>query len=399
MSSSPEPPNYHGVEYIPRSMPPYVATQTLSPSATMQTSLDNPPELIHTTDWTSASESNYSTPPSDLTASQGYWNPHRSHSSLGWQTNTNMLSPFPPSAQRDHGNIQTVAATQYVTTHFSMSPHLAPAPYQAYSNLIDTSLMGGFVDDQTSQSLLDPSMTAHAAVHDRSSSVRSPAPPPSSAQATGTLVTPAPLPHRINPIALVNRQKEMVMGGGNVATGGTMLGGGGSSPSWASDSPGDVLTGSVLTGGSGCGNGGMAVVTSLARSVRNAVPAYLEVYWERFHPFYPIVHRCSVEDAGQDVLKCAMAALATQYLNSKEDRIRGNQLHEYAWQEAKRVSSSYHSCFRSSRIGRKTNRQDSTHQTTSQPCRRSSYASILLVSGAERQWCGPRSSSNLSIRG
>jgi hypothetical protein len=33
-----------------------------------------------------------------------------------------------------------------------------------------------------------------------------------------------------------------------------------------------------------------------------------------------------------------MAAVATQYLNSKEDRTRGNQLHEFAWHEAKRVS-------------------------------------------------------------
>jgi hypothetical protein len=39
-----------------------------------------------------------------------------------------------------------------------------------------------------------------------------------------------------------------------------------------------------------------------------------------------------------DVLRCAMAAVATQYLDSKEDRLNGNLLHEYAWQEVKRVS-------------------------------------------------------------
>ncbi|CCF36839.1 hypothetical protein CH063_08315, partial [Colletotrichum higginsianum] len=31
-----------------------------------------------------------------------------------------------------------------------------------------------------------------------------------------------------------------------------------------------------------------------------------------------------------------MAALATQHLSTKEDRIRGNQLHEYAWQQSRR---------------------------------------------------------------
>lgn len=128
----------------------------------------------------------------------------------------------------------------------------------------------------------------------------------------------------------------MVLGGGNMTATAPMLGGDGSSPSWASNSPGGVLTGSALGGAGGCGIGGMTMVTPLPRSVRNAVPGYIEVYWDRFHPFYPFVHRQSVEGAGADVLKCAMAAMGTQYLNSKEDRIRGNQLHEFSWQEAKR---------------------------------------------------------------
>ena len=76
----------------------------------------------------------------------------------------------------------------------------------------------------------------------------------------------------------------------------------------------------------------------LPRQVDAAIPGYIEVYWEKFHTLYPIVHRTSFESAGEDVLRSAMAAVATQYLHTKEDRLRGNELHEHAWQELKRVS-------------------------------------------------------------
>jgi hypothetical protein len=82
----------------------------------------------------------------------------------------------------------------------------------------------------------------------------------------------------------------------------------------------------------------MTVTTPLSRSVRNSIPSYLDVYWDRFHILYPFIHRTAFGDFGEDALRCAMAAIATQFLDNKEDRIRGNQLHEYAWQEAKRVS-------------------------------------------------------------
>jgi hypothetical protein len=79
----------------------------------------------------------------------------------------------------------------------------------------------------------------------------------------------------------------------------------------------------------------------LPRTVQAAIPGYIEVYWKRFHPQYPIVHRSSFDGtADQSVLPCAMAAVATQYLPGKEDRVRGDQLHEHAWhelQELKRV--------------------------------------------------------------
>lgn len=130
------------------------------------------------------------------------------------------------------------------------------------------------------------------------------------------------------------------MGGNNMMGGVSIYGGDVSSPSWPSNSPGDVLTGSALAGVGGCGSGGMTVVAPLPRSARNSIPSYLDVYWEKFHALYPFIHRGMVEGVGEDALRCAMAAIATQFLDNKDDRIRGNQLHEFASQEAKRVSIS-----------------------------------------------------------
>jgi hypothetical protein len=82
---------------------------------------------------------------------------------------------------------------------------------------------------------------------------------------------------------------------------------------------------------------GMEEPVPLAREVRAAIPTYIETYWLRFQHLYPIVHRRSFDATADDVLQCAMAAVATQYLDSKEDRTRGNQLHEFAWQVLIRV--------------------------------------------------------------
>jgi hypothetical protein len=76
----------------------------------------------------------------------------------------------------------------------------------------------------------------------------------------------------------------------------------------------------------------------LPAPVRAAVPRYLQVYWARIDKFLPMVHRQTFEAAPEDALMYAMAAVATQHLDSREDRARGNQLHEFAWQEVKRVS-------------------------------------------------------------
>lgn len=329
MESSPEPPIFSDIHYTPRTtnLPLFVSTEGL-PSSTLQTALENPPDLVHTTDyspWTSASESTYSTP-SDMSSRRRYIR-HAQANSFDWQTNPNFLSAFTTGARREistGGTLEAMAAPYYVTTGLPFSPQLAPhiAPHAtSYDTLINEPMLSsGFADDQP---LLDPAIAG--------SSVRSP-PPPASASMSGqvadTLVTPAPLRPRINPMAHA-RHKELAMG---------VMGADGSNSQWNGDGTGDsgILTGPGLTGPGGCGIGG--VFAPLSRSLRNAIPAYIDVYWQRFHTLYPVVHRHSFETAGEEILRCAMAAIATQFLDSKEDRIRGSQLHEYAWQEAKRVS-------------------------------------------------------------
>jgi len=124
-----------------------------------------------------------------------------------------------------------------------------------------------------------------------------------------------------------------VLDGMNAGFGGTMDG-----SRHNGDNEGSILTTLDLPLGGGCSMPAAGMGMPLQRPVRASIPGYLDVYWDRVHPVLPVVHRQSFEAAPEDALRCAMAAVATQYLNSKEDRTRGNQLHEFAWHEAKRVS-------------------------------------------------------------
>ncbi|KAF5656836.1 C2H2 zinc finger transcription factor [Fusarium heterosporum] len=80
---------------------------------------------------------------------------------------------------------------------------------------------------------------------------------------------------------------------------------------------------------------------SLPTATSEAIPRYLEVYWEKVHPMNPIIHEqtfgdVSDEDAEElEALQCAMAALATQFIPEADDRMKGAQLHAYAWQKSK----------------------------------------------------------------
>lgn len=92
----------------------------------------------------------------------------------------------------------------------------------------------------------------------------------------------------------------------------------------------------------------------LTQAVRQAIPSYLGVFWERVAPNYPIVHRSSLEVAvtipeHRELLACAMAAVATQYLDNADARIDGSQLHAYAWNKAKTVGEPFAASSLSSR--------------------------------------------------
>ncbi|KAH6617280.1 hypothetical protein F5144DRAFT_498755 [Chaetomium tenue] len=88
----------------------------------------------------------------------------------------------------------------------------------------------------------------------------------------------------------------------------------------------------------GCALPGPPSITiPLPGPVRAAIPRYIEVYWAQVDPIFPFIHYQSFQAGSEDVLKCAMAAVATQHLDNREDRTRGNQLHEFAWQEVKRI--------------------------------------------------------------
>ncbi|CAH0059231.1 unnamed protein product [Clonostachys solani] len=87
---------------------------------------------------------------------------------------------------------------------------------------------------------------------------------------------------------------------------------------------------------------------SLSREVQSAIPAYLEVYWDRTYPVYPYIHKASFdglfdgEATPFELLKCAMAALATQFLDDRAHRIAGSELHAFACQELKTFTDGKH---------------------------------------------------------
>ncbi|KAI6782030.1 uncharacterized protein J7T54_003449 [Emericellopsis cladophorae] len=78
----------------------------------------------------------------------------------------------------------------------------------------------------------------------------------------------------------------------------------------------------------------------LEEEAHHTIPAYLEVYWDKVDPLYPFIHRHTLEKLGQppehlDLLRRAMAAVATQFLQAKTHRVNGNALQASAWHESK----------------------------------------------------------------
>lgn len=77
---------------------------------------------------------------------------------------------------------------------------------------------------------------------------------------------------------------------------------------------------------------------ALPSSILSSIPRYLSKYWECFDVQFPLLHRATFESSGGELLRCAMGAIATQFMPDKEDHVRGKQLHEFAVQELRRVS-------------------------------------------------------------
>lgn len=330
LEPSPEP---SLIDRAPRIMSFFGVSQSLSPPTGLQTLVDLP-DLIDSCE----SDTGYSTP-SEVPRIQ-----HYGQTTVGWAASNPLLpAAFPMPDRREvgmGGDVGLMAPPYYMAPSFSVSPHLSSATTPSYGPLFNEPLMTGFAEEEIQ--LLDPAITGHHGIHSGSPSVRSSSPSISisvSGQAADTLVTPAPL-HRIEPMVRVSRQKELAIGGGTTDMAMGVLGSEGRGSIWTGDNSGvpGMPAGQGLTGLHG---GSLGRVPALARpsgAILNAVPSYIEIYWKHMHRSLPIVHRPSFEVASEEALRCAMAAMATQHLNSKEDRIRGSQLHEYAWQEAKRVS-------------------------------------------------------------
>lgn len=339
----------------PRSTPSVFATQGVAlPSLSIPD--NHPPELYHpdASPWaSSASDSAYSTPASDNARNPRFWLGRHRSPTRNWPS-THLLSPYPSSTSRDPSRpsldaIQATAPSSTFTSPFQASQFSTTAHDPDYGVMLDVPMAGFGSTEHGSQEMSTPISQLTFRPHHRhctySSPMRTTAP-----QASGPLTTPMQaIPDETAAINTITRQKEQLVNMTNSHE--TFMGGGvefnllgefGSG--FGSISPGgtgsaDGLLAALDLPMTGCGMMGVNLSSQqLTRPVLAAVPGYVEVYWQKFHELYPIVHRASFESAGEDVLRCAMAAVATQYLDTKEDRLRGNQLHEHAWQELKSVS-------------------------------------------------------------
>jgi len=287
---------------------------------------------------------------------------HRSPTGADWPS-TQLLSPYPdtvprepPSAGHRLDNISAPSSALFMDG-FPPSSHFSTAPQNdAFGAVLGVPMSNftptGQMPSPSSASTFRPHHHHHHH-HDSVSSLGSPTSPHmTTSQVAEALVAPMrALPDQINAITNLGRQKQMLL---DVADVGHTFLGDESSGFDILGSLGDTL-GDGSLGNMGCEGGALNLdlpsaarcglpaarlaAGPLSKAVCAAIPRYIDVYWRRFHPLYPIVHRPMFEATGNnDVLRCAMAAVATQYLDSKEDRLNGNLLHEYAWQEVKRVS-------------------------------------------------------------
>ncbi|KAK8053772.1 hypothetical protein PG996_013073 [Apiospora saccharicola] len=181
---------------------------------------------------------------------------------------------------------------------FDMS---VPPPFGSWLPSPHSNTYGQVIDPSLS-SFPDESLYDHPTHHQAFTSVRSPTPPnvSSPVHSAESLVTLAPaIP---DAQAMVSRHKDLALSG-------------------------TLYDPAFLT------------ALTLPRPTLNAIPAFLDIYWKRFDVLFPLVHRQSFEAAPNGVLRCAMAAMATQFLDGREDRAHGYILHDIVSQEVKRVST------------------------------------------------------------
>ncbi|KAI8962899.1 hypothetical protein F5Y11DRAFT_175836 [Daldinia sp. FL1419] len=272
---------FGGIEYQPRTSSPFpnmlmdttILPQTL-PSLTIP---DNsiPPGLVHAghdgSPWPSSASESTYSTPSEI----GH---RRNMNTTGYESPTSDWPLYSHHMQSPSSGFEAATAASYYGTQYtSTAPNL------------DHALNIPFSDDQ---SFVDQQYHPY--------SVRSPTPPTISlsAQSNENLVTLA-APSIPDAASAGVRRK-----------GSTML-------------LGPLQGAAFLT------------ANTLPSPVRNAIPKYLHAYWKRFDTLFPVVHRKSVKTAADEVLRCAMAAVGAQYLQGKDDRIRANELHEFAWKEVK----------------------------------------------------------------
>lgn len=345
--------SYHGglMDYQPRTEPPpiYVVTQGLQLPSLQHAEV---PGLRDSSPWpSSASDSTYSTPVSDVSRNQRPW------------ASSQRLSPYPNTTPR--GLQSSGPGIEGLPT---LQPPLFANSYQnpehSFGGTLNVPSSLGYSVAGASHHHSSLSASSNGTIrphqHRHSfSSARGRTPPLTSSHGAETLLSSAPsLSNQLDSMSSLDRRKEVLMEahqnllGSHTSMdaldvlGDLSMGYGGStavSPGAdnSSHSSGIVAELDLALGGGCAMPNSTSMSIPLPGPVRAAIPRYLELYWTQVHTVLPLIHRPSFDAAPEDVLRCAMAAVATQHLDNKEDRTRGNQLHEFAWQEVKRVSDGW----------------------------------------------------------
>ena len=367
----------------PRSAPTvFVVNEAVPPLSGLHVADSNTPELCQhdASPWAASTpDSTYSTPSSDVSRkSARYWLPRNQSPSTEWPPA--QLLPHFPSATPPHEAAQSPipgldghplpqgsTPTMFVNvftqpTAFGTPPRnqnlaaVPQLPMTAFNSTTEQPACHSAIDGAVPEANFHQQI-AQRRDFDPLRSARSPAPPQvTTSQPCG----PVAIPPRSTPddqlssLTVLARQKELALGVSDPQQ--VLMAGDGPfnligdlgaglehdtrermvvGENAAAAAAGLALDLAITTG---CGMPSAASLISLPRDVRDAIPGYIKAYWQGPHRLYPIVHRPSFESSGEDVLRCAMAAVATQYFDGKENRVRGNQLHEFAWQEVKLVT-------------------------------------------------------------